>query len=160
VRAGVTLFAEDAHVFATTVRENLKVVRGGLGEEEIRAALATGGLRDWVETLPRGIDTVLGTDGTTVSGWERRRLLLARAGVRRSGAAAGRAHRASRHRPRRRAAGLAAHPGRFLGGPRGQYRRRRHPPRRGDPGRDADPPPPGAPVSTPQPSTIPSVRAD
>ena len=82
VRAGVTLFAEDAHVFATTVRENLKVVRGGLGEEEIRAALAIVGLRDWVETLPHGIDTVLGPDGTTVSGGERRRLLLARAVVR------------------------------------------------------------------------------
>ncbi|MGO2557676.1 thiol reductant ABC exporter subunit CydC [Brachybacterium sp.] len=82
VRAGVTMFAEDGHVFATTVRENLKVVRGDLGDEEIRAALAAVGLIDWVESLPRGLDTMLGPDGTTISGGERRRLLLARAVVR------------------------------------------------------------------------------
>ncbi|WP_394214222.1 thiol reductant ABC exporter subunit CydC [Brachybacterium vulturis] len=83
VRAGVTMFAEDAHIFATTVRENLKVVRGDLGDEEIRAALAAVGLVDWVAALPHGLDTMLGPDGTTISGGERRRLLLARAVVRR-----------------------------------------------------------------------------
>jgi ATP-binding cassette, subfamily C, bacterial CydC len=83
VRAGVTMFAEDQHVFATTVRENLRVVRGDLEDEEISAALAAVGLDDWVATLPLGLDTMLGPDGTTVSGGERRRLLLARAVVRR-----------------------------------------------------------------------------
>ncbi|ASK64746.1 thiol reductant ABC exporter subunit CydC [Brachybacterium avium] len=82
VRAGVTMFAEDGHVFATTVRENLRVVRGDLGDQEIRAALAAVGLVDWVAALPRGLDTMLGPDGTTISGGERRRLLLARAVVR------------------------------------------------------------------------------
>ena len=82
VRAAVTMFAEDSHVFATTVRENLKVVRGGLGDAEIEAALDAVGLSDWVAALPRGLDTLLGPDGTTVSGGERRRLLLARAVVR------------------------------------------------------------------------------
>ncbi|HEX7351841.1 thiol reductant ABC exporter subunit CydC [Brachybacterium sp.] len=83
VRAGVTMFAEDSHVFATTVRENVKVVRGDLGDPEIRAALEAVDLADWVATLPHGLDTLLGPDGTTVSGGERRRLLLARAVVRR-----------------------------------------------------------------------------
>ncbi|ATG54624.1 thiol reductant ABC exporter subunit CydC [Brachybacterium ginsengisoli] len=82
VRAAVTMFAEDSHVFATTVRENLKVVRGGLGDAEIEAALDAVGLSDWVAALPLGLDTLLGPDGTTVSGGERRRLLLARAVVR------------------------------------------------------------------------------
>lgn len=83
LREAVTLFAEDGHVFATTLRENLRVVRGDLGDEEALAALAAVGLTDWVATLPRGLDTMLGPDGTTVSGGERRRLLLARAVVRR-----------------------------------------------------------------------------
>src|SRR5699024_11461926 len=82
VRAGVTMFAEDAHVFATTVRENLKVVRADLDDAQIRAALSAVGLSEWVDELPHGLDTMLGPDGTTVSGGERRRLLLARAGVR------------------------------------------------------------------------------
>ena len=82
IRAGVTMFAEDAHVFATTVRENLKVVRADLDDAQIRAALSAVGLSEWVDELPHGLDTMLGPDGTTVSGGERRRLLLARAVVR------------------------------------------------------------------------------
>ena len=83
VRAGITLFAEDSHVFATTVRENLRVVRADIDDAEARAALSAVGLEDWVATLPQGLDTLLGPDGTTISGGERRRLLLARAVIRR-----------------------------------------------------------------------------
>lgn len=83
VRAGITLFAEDSHVFATSVRENLRVVRRNLGDDEARAALSAVGLDDWILTLPQGLDTLLGPDGTTISGGERRRLLLARAVIRR-----------------------------------------------------------------------------
>ena len=83
LRSAVTMFAEDAHVFATTLRENLKVVRGDLTDETARDALEAVGLADWVAILPRGLDTLLGPDGTTVSGGERRRLLLARAVIRR-----------------------------------------------------------------------------
>lgn len=83
LREAVTMFAEDGHVFATTLRENLRVVRGDLTDDEALAALAAVGLDDWLATLPHGFDTMLGPDGTTVSGGERRRLLLARAVVRR-----------------------------------------------------------------------------
>ncbi|MEY8655824.1 thiol reductant ABC exporter subunit CydC [Brachybacterium paraconglomeratum] len=79
----VTMFAEDGHVFATTLRENLRVVRRDLSDDEALAALSAVGLDDWLATLPHGLDTMLGPDGTTVSGGERRRLLLARAVVRR-----------------------------------------------------------------------------
>lgn len=83
LREAVTMFAEDGHVFATTLRENLRVVRGDLTDEEALAALSAVGLDDWLATLPHGLDTMLGPDGTTVSGGERRRLLLARAVARR-----------------------------------------------------------------------------
>ncbi|MCZ4327169.1 thiol reductant ABC exporter subunit CydC [Brachybacterium paraconglomeratum] len=83
LREAVTMFAEDGHVFATTLRENLRVVRGDLADDEALAALSAVGLDDWLATLPHGLDTMLGPDGTTVSGGERRRLLLARAVVRR-----------------------------------------------------------------------------
>lgn len=83
LREAVTMFAEDGPVFATTLRENLRVVRGDLADDEALAALSAVGLDDWLATLPHGFDTMLGPDGTTVSGGERRRLLLARAVVRR-----------------------------------------------------------------------------
>ena len=83
LREAVTMFAEDGHVFATTLRENLRVVRRDLSDDEALAALSAVGLDDWLATLPHGLETMLGPDGTTVSGGERRRLLLARAVVRR-----------------------------------------------------------------------------
>ncbi|MCG7309198.1 thiol reductant ABC exporter subunit CydC [Brachybacterium sp. ACRRE] len=82
VRAQMIALLEDAHVFATTVHENLRVARGDVSAKECAAALRAVGLDDWVDTLPRGLDTMLGPDGTTISGGERRRLLLARAVVR------------------------------------------------------------------------------
>ncbi|GAA1654914.1 thiol reductant ABC exporter subunit CydC [Georgenia ruanii] len=75
----VVLTAEDAHVFATTVLENLRVARGSVTRAEAAALLGRAGLGDWLARLPQGLDTMLGTDATTISGGERRRILLARA---------------------------------------------------------------------------------
>lgn len=75
----VTLTAEDAHIFATSVLENLRVARGDLDESEAEALLSRVGLTDWLAGLPDGVHTLLDSDGTNISGGERRRLLLARA---------------------------------------------------------------------------------
>lgn len=75
----VTMTAEDAHIFATTVLENLRVARGDLTAEEADHLLRRCGLASWLDALPQGLDTMLGADGATVSGGERRRILLARA---------------------------------------------------------------------------------
>lgn len=75
----LTITAEDAHVFATTVIENLRVARAGIDEAEATALLGAVGLGPWLAALPQGLDTLLGSGGTTVSGGERRRLLMARA---------------------------------------------------------------------------------
>jgi ATP-binding cassette, subfamily C, bacterial CydC len=72
-------FAEDAHLFATTVRDNLLVARGDATDEEIRDALQRVGLGDWLDALPSGLATVLVGGAAAVSAGQRRRLLLARA---------------------------------------------------------------------------------
>ncbi|VEG42057.1 Component linked with the assembly of cytochrome' ABC transporter ATP-binding protein CydC [Mycolicibacterium flavescens] len=71
--------AEDAHLFATTVRDNMLVARGDASDDEIRAALQRVGLRDWLDALPDGLSTVLIGGAVAVSAGQRRRLLLARA---------------------------------------------------------------------------------
>ena len=76
--ARVCLTAEDAHVFHTNVLENLRVARGDVTPAEARQLLDQAGLGDWLEALPDGVETVVGTDAATLSGGERRRLLLAR----------------------------------------------------------------------------------
>ncbi len=77
--ARVVLAAEDAHVFGTSVLENLRVARGDVTADEADALLREVGLGAWLHALPDGLDTLLGPDGRSVSGGERRRLLVARA---------------------------------------------------------------------------------
>ncbi|MFV1364880.1 ATP-binding cassette domain-containing protein [Mycolicibacterium elephantis] len=72
-------FAEDAHLFATTVRDNLLVARGDATDDELRDALHRVGLGEWLEALPDGLSTVLVGGAAAVSAGQRRRLLLARA---------------------------------------------------------------------------------
>ena len=79
VSSTLVLTAEDAHVFATTVLENLRVARPDVTEEEAVELLDRAGLGGWLGDLPEGVHTLLGADATTMSGGERRRLLFARA---------------------------------------------------------------------------------
>ena len=79
LRSAVLFFAEDAHLFATTVRDNLLVVRGDCTDDELLDALTAVGLRAWLDGLPGGLGTVLTGGADAVSAGQRRRLLLARA---------------------------------------------------------------------------------
>ncbi len=72
-------FAEDAHLFDTSILENLRVARGDVDALEAVDALQKVGLGEWVAELPDGIDTTLVGGARAVSGGQRRRLLLARA---------------------------------------------------------------------------------
>ncbi|WP_454194926.1 thiol reductant ABC exporter subunit CydC [Nocardia sp. Marseille-Q1738] len=78
-RPGVTFFAEDAHLFGTSVLENLRVARGDLTEADAEKALRTVGLGAWLDGLPEGVHTDLVGGAAAVSGGQRRRILLARA---------------------------------------------------------------------------------
>ena len=79
LHSAVSFFAEDAHVFATTVRDNLLVARGDCRDDELTAALDAVGLSGWLANLPEGLSTVLTGGAQAVSAGQRRRLLLARA---------------------------------------------------------------------------------
>jgi ATP-binding cassette subfamily C protein CydC len=79
VSGTVVLTTEDAHIFETTVLENLRVARGDLTAAQASELLVRAELGPWLTALPQGLDTVLGSNAATVSGGERRRLLLARA---------------------------------------------------------------------------------
>ena len=79
LHSAVSFFAEDAHVFATTVRDNLLVARGDCRDDELVAALKAVGLGGWLTSLPDGLATVLTGGAQAISAGQRRRLLLARA---------------------------------------------------------------------------------
>ncbi|WP_075692875.1 thiol reductant ABC exporter subunit CydC [Corynebacterium sphenisci] len=75
----ITCITEDAHVFATTIRDNLALGAPEATDAEMAAVLAAVGLGDWLAGLPRGLATVLAGGAGDLSGGQRRRLLLARA---------------------------------------------------------------------------------
>lgn len=79
VRRFVGLCAQDAHVFDSSIRENLRLARTGATDDELRGALAQARLFDWVQALPDGLDTLVGEHGARLSGGQRQRLALARA---------------------------------------------------------------------------------
>ena len=79
LRRAVSFFAEDAHVFATSIRDNLLVARGNCPDRNLAVALNQVGLSAWLAGLPDGLDTVLAAGTDALSAGQRRRLLLARA---------------------------------------------------------------------------------
>ncbi|MER5205212.1 thiol reductant ABC exporter subunit CydD [Streptomyces sp. NPDC002825] len=79
VRRFVGLCAQDAHLFDSSVRENLRLAKVGADDEELREALRRARLLDWVDGLPAGLDTLVGEHGSQLSGGQRQRLALARA---------------------------------------------------------------------------------
>lgn len=79
VRELVGLCAQDAHIFDSSVRENLLIARKGASDDELRGALARARLREWTDSLPDGLDTLVGEHGARLSGGQRQRVALARA---------------------------------------------------------------------------------
>lgn len=79
VRRLVGLCAQDAHLFDSSVRENLLLARKDASEDALRDALGRARLLDWADGLPDGLDTLVGEHGARLSGGQRQRLALARA---------------------------------------------------------------------------------
>jgi ATP-binding cassette subfamily B protein len=69
---------QDATMFHDTIRENLRYARPAATEEELWQALDAAQIRALVESLPEGLDTVVGDRGYRLSGGERQRLAIAR----------------------------------------------------------------------------------
>ncbi|MFJ7337596.1 thiol reductant ABC exporter subunit CydD [Streptomyces sp. NPDC101116] len=79
VRKSVGLCAQDAHLFDSSLRENLLLARKDATEDDLRAVLGRARLLDWADSLPDGLDTLVGEHGARLSGGQRQRLALARA---------------------------------------------------------------------------------
>ncbi len=79
LRRVIGLVSQGAHIFDTTIEENLRVARRDATEDELRSALGRAVLLDWVDSLPLGLKTPVGANGASISGGQRQRLALARA---------------------------------------------------------------------------------
>ncbi len=69
---------QDAHMFHDTIRANLLYARPDADEAQVLAALEAAQIATLIESLPDGLDTVVGDRGYRLSGGERQRLAIAR----------------------------------------------------------------------------------
>ena len=72
------LAGQDAHLFATSIANNVRIGKPDATGTEIDRALRATGLGEWLDTLPDGDATLVGEDGFAVSGGQRQRIALAR----------------------------------------------------------------------------------
>jgi subfamily B ATP-binding cassette protein MsbA len=79
VRSQMALVTQESLLFAGSIRENLIVGNPEASVDELRHACETAGAWEFVETLPRGLDTPIGERGVILSGGQRQKLALARA---------------------------------------------------------------------------------
>ena len=74
----VGMVTQEAHLFHDTIRENLRYAAPDATEEQMRAALEAAQVLHLVDSLPSGLDTVVGDRGHRLSGGEKQRLAIAR----------------------------------------------------------------------------------
>ncbi|HZM57411.1 MAG TPA: thiol reductant ABC exporter subunit CydC [Acidimicrobiales bacterium] len=79
LRGLVGLVGQDAHLFDTSVAENLRIGRRSASDADLREVIGRVGLGPWLESLPAGLDTEVGRFGARVSGGQGQRLAVARA---------------------------------------------------------------------------------
>ncbi len=78
LHAIVGMVTQDAHMFHDTIRANLQYAKPDATEDELTDALRAAQALPLVETLPEGLDTVVGDRGYRLSGGEKQRLAIAR----------------------------------------------------------------------------------
>ena len=74
----VGVVTQDSHLFHDTIRANLLYARAGATEQELRSALASAQILHLIDSLPQGLDTVVGDRGYRLSGGEKQRIAIAR----------------------------------------------------------------------------------
>ncbi|PZG05671.1 ABC transporter ATP-binding protein [Nonomuraea aridisoli] len=78
LRGHVALVTQEHHLFKGTVRDNLLIARPDASDEAVRTALEAVDALDWVQELPGGLDTEVGSGGHAVSPAQAQQLALAR----------------------------------------------------------------------------------
>ena len=79
IRGNITIVQQNPYIFNMSIRDNLKLVKKDLTEEEMINALKLACLNDFILTLPKQYDTVVGEGGIMLSGGQKQRLAIARA---------------------------------------------------------------------------------
>lgn len=79
IRGNITIINQSPYIFNVSIKDNLRLVKENLTEEEIVEACKVACLHDFIMSLPDGYDTIVGEGGVNLSGGQKQRLAIARA---------------------------------------------------------------------------------
>ena len=79
IRNNITVINQNPYIFNLSIKDNLKLVKENLTDEEMIEACKMACLDDFINTLPDKYDTIVGEGGITLSGGQKQRLAIARA---------------------------------------------------------------------------------
>ena len=79
IRGNITIISQNPYIFNLSIKDNLRLVKENLTDEEMVEACKTACLEDFIKSLPESYDTIIGEGGINLSGGERQRLAIARA---------------------------------------------------------------------------------
>ena len=74
----VGVVTQEAYLFHDTIGANLRYARPDATDEQLREAIDTANIGELIDSLPRGVDTVVGERGYRLSGGEKQRMAIAR----------------------------------------------------------------------------------
>lgn len=84
LRNGISFVFQDNYLFTGTIKENILMGKADASEQEIERAVKLAHLDEFLDTLPEGIDTIVGERGASLSGGQRQRVAIARAIIKNS----------------------------------------------------------------------------
>ena len=79
IRGNITIINQNPYIFNLSIRDNLKLVKKDLADEEMIEACKLACLDEFINGLEDGYDTIIGEGGVNLSGGQRQRLAIARA---------------------------------------------------------------------------------
>ncbi|MFV2082625.1 MAG: ABC transporter ATP-binding protein, partial [bacterium] len=79
LRSQISIVSQEVILFNDTVRYNICYGIDGVSDEEISRAVKAAYAEDFIESMPEGLETIVGERGTKLSGGQRQRLSIARA---------------------------------------------------------------------------------
>lgn len=81
IRNNITIISQNPYIFNMSIKDNLRLVKENLTDEEMIEACKMACLTEFIEELPDKYNTIVGEGGVTLSGGQRQRLAIARAFV-------------------------------------------------------------------------------
>lgn len=79
IRGNITVINQTPYIFNLSIKDNLKIVKADISDEEIIEACKSAYLHDFITSLEQGYDTIVGEGGVNLSGGQKQRLAIARA---------------------------------------------------------------------------------